>query len=87
MIFKKGNFIYLKDGQILEIVYADDEKAVCLKIQRSGGKCFYTGKALVLSNDDSFHKDDEIFEFGPAPDINGNMKWEPLKMLKSYNIN
>jgi len=52
MFFKKGEFFILEKGPAYEVIYADNEKAVCLKLQRnSQGDYWYTGTALAVCNE------------------------------------
>lgn len=51
MFFKKGEFLKLEDGTVLEVVYSDEEKAVCLKLCnfRDIGWT-YTSESIAFSN-------------------------------------
>lgn len=40
MFCKQGDFLYLEEGPVFEVVYADKEKAVCLVILKRGKRGF-----------------------------------------------
>lgn len=80
MFFKKGEFLKLENGTVLEVVFADDEKAICLKIQKSKIiGWLYTGKSIVISNNSSDYTEPLGFEMIPSIGTIGKYRWEPLK--------
>lgn len=48
MRFKKGDFLKLQNGIVLEILYADEEKMCCMKLH----KHCETENCVMLSNKD-----------------------------------
>lgn len=87
MLFEKGKFIYLKEGPILEVVYADEEKAVCLKMRGNGDKAAYTGISEVISNKREDYKDSSWIRMGSQPkEIVGRYRWSPIRELHEYRF-
>lgn len=99
MIFEKGDFIYLDEGTVLEVVYADEEKAVCLNLERNRMRsvcgiyseitesgCSYTGESTVISNEEEDYKDSLWIKKGNKPNIEGMFRWPPIKLNKTYNL-
>lgn len=99
MVFEKGDFIYLDEGPVLEVVYADEEKAVCLILERNKIRavceiyseivetgCFYTGQSTVISNKEEDYKDSSWMKKGNKPNIEGMFRWSPIRLNKTYNF-
>ena len=85
LYFRKGEFLKLRNGIALEVVYADDEKAICLKIQKSEFiGWLYTGKSIVISNHSSDYSEPYGFEKIPSVGPIGRFHWEPLKANITY---
>lgn len=90
MVFEKGDFIKLLDGNILEVVYADEVKAVCLKLIRDDGSIgnggwFYAGNSAVISNNMRDYKGKtEEWEKVPRIQIVGCPHWKPLRVNYDY---
>lgn len=80
MKFKEGDYIDVGHNGILEVICADKEKAVCLKIQRNyNGNGFYTGKAVVISNDEEKYKN-KNWKMDTQVKIEGKYRWAPLEI-------
>lgn len=99
MVFEKGDFIYLDEGPVLEVVYADEEKAVCLNLERNRMRivcgiyseitengCSYTGESTVISNEEEDYKDSLWIKKGNKPNIEGMFRWPPIRLNKTYNF-
>ena len=87
MLFEKGKFIYLKEGPILEVVYADEEKAVCLKMRGNENEASYTGISEVISNKSEDYKDLSWIRMGSRPkEIVGRYRWSPIREFHDYRF-
>lgn len=86
MFCKKGDFLYLEEGPILEVVYADEEKAVCLVITKNGGEWGYN-RACVISNDSKEYKDKSWISKIDKPNITRKIKWAPIIGTHNYLFN
>ena len=88
MLINKGQFFKLPNGEILETVYADDEKAVCLLIVKSYHVGWtYTGRSVVISNTDSDYPNRKLpgeVNLIPAVEISGRCLWKPLLPVVSF---
>ncbi len=85
--FKAGDFIMLKGGDPLEVVYADDEKAVCLRLftDHAGG-WIHTGQALAISNDSEHYTDADWLTKAQDLKITGRCQWRPITATMRYSI-
>lgn len=87
MFFRKGEFFVLEEGPAYEIIYADDEKAVCLKLQRNNqGDYWYTGTALAVSNEQIAYENTPWLKKVSYLNIVDKYMWEPIKIIFMYNI-
>lgn len=87
MLFEKGKFIYLKEGPILEVVYADEEKAVCIKMRGNEEKAAYDGISKVISNRSEDYKDLSWIRIGNRPkEIVGRYRWSPIRESHEYKF-
>lgn len=88
MFFEKGEFFILEEGPAYEVIYADNEKAVCLKLQRNHqGDYWYTGTALAVSNKQMDYENTPWLKKVPYLSIVDKFMWEPIKISFTYNIN
>ena len=87
MLFEKGKFIYLREGPILEVVYADEEKAVCLKMRGNEDEAAYTGISEVISNKREDYKGLSWIRIGNRPkEIVGRYRWSPIRESHEYKF-
>ena len=79
MFLTPGDFLKLWNGNLLEVVFADSEKAVCLRLKKcSGIGMTHTGAYIVVSNKPNYYVDELDFERVPSVDVMGRYHWEPL---------
>lgn len=86
MFCKKGDFLYLEEGPVFEVVYADEEKAVCLVILRKGGRYIYE-RSCVISNKSEDYKGKCWINKGDRPAITEKRNWTPIKGVHRYREN
>lgn len=86
MFCEKGDFLHLEDGPILEVVYADEEKAVCLTIEKRERKWGY-GRACVISNNSEKYEGKKWVTKGEKPSITRKTIWAPLREAHTYWFN
>ena len=80
MKYEAGQFLKAPDGTVLEVVYADKEKAVCLKMKKYiEGGYIYQGNSIVVSNVLSDYVKAFELERIPTVKLSGSHRWEPLK--------
>lgn len=85
MFFKKGEFLKLEDGTVLEVVHSDEEKAVCLKLCnfRDIGWT-YTSESIAFSNNAEEYTDMlGITKISSVP-VKGRTHWKPLRPVLVY---
>ncbi len=88
MIIKAGQFLKLSANEILEVIYADDEKAVCLMLNKS--HCVgwtYTGQCVALSNRTADYPGRRLskeIKVVPGVELSGKCKWPPLKPVITF---
>lgn len=86
MFCSKGDFLHLEDGPVLEVVYADEEKAVCLMIVKKEKGWEYSG-SCVISNASEDYRGKRWFCKGEKPDIKVKTIWAPIRGTHSYIFN
>lgn len=88
MVINKGELLQLSPREILEVVYADDEKAVCLLIVNSPRVGWtYAGRSVVLSNKDSDYPSRKLpkeVKHVSEIEISGRCLWKPLLPAVSF---
>lgn len=86
MEFEAGEFILLGNQVLLEVVYADAEKAVCMKLQKNDlHEWEYTGKSTVISNEAGKYKNTLLgWEKVPEPTIDRKFRWHPLLPVLNF---
>lgn len=88
MFLVPGDFLKLWNGILLEVVFADSEKAVCLRVKKcSGIGMTHTGVYIVISNRPSDYSDAVDFEKVPSVEVTGRYHWEPLSRKTMFFIN
>lgn len=85
MYFRKGEFLKLGNGIVLEVVFADDEKAVCLTLFNFLNIGWtYTGECTAISNNAEEYQDMfGITKVSSIP-IKGHTHWKPLIPVLTY---
>lgn len=79
MFLKPGDFLKLWNGIWLEVIYADSEKAVCLRVKTCIGiGMTHTGSYAVVSNKPGDYVGAVDFERVPGVNVTGRYHWEPL---------
>ncbi len=84
--FKAGDFIMLKGGDPLEVVYADDEKAVCLRLYTDhAGGWSRTGETVAISNRAEDYQDAPWLQTTRELKITGRCRWKIIKAKMSFS--
>lgn len=79
MLFIPGEVLRLKNKTLLEVIFADKEMAVCLKVKKCSGIGWTrTGKCFIISNRRSDYREPMDFEQIPSVSITGKYHCEPL---------
>lgn len=86
MFCKQGDFLYLEEGPVFEVIYADKEKAVCLVILKRGETWIYE-KACVISNKSEDYTGKCWISKGDRPNIEEKTDWTPIKGVRNYLFN
>lgn len=85
MKYEAGQFLKAPNGIILEVVYANEEKAICLKIKHCHEiGWLYTGESIVVSNALCDYEAVIELERIPAVEVDGKYQWEPLKATLNF---
>lgn len=80
MKYEVGQFLKAPNGIALEVVYADEEKAVCLKIKHCHEiGWLYMGESIAVSNALCDYEAVTELKRIPTIEVNGKYQWEPLK--------
>lgn len=71
----------------LEVVYADEEKAICLRlISDKQGGWSYTESCIAISNKDKHYENQDWLKKASNLKITGSYRWKPIEVKYSYNI-
>lgn len=88
MFLMPGDFLKLWNGILLEVVFADSEKAVCLRMKKCNGiGMTHTGVYTVISNRADDYSDAVEFEKVPSVKVTGRYHWEPLSRKTMFFTN
>lgn len=80
MFCKKGEFLYLTGGFILEVIYADREMAVCIEVKKVGNRYHYTERSVVISNEAKAYVGEDWISKGDALSVLKTRLYPPSEM-------
>ena len=87
MKFKKDEYIKLDNGILLHVIYADEEKALCLYVSqnRHTGDYYYVGSSKIISNKNADYNCDGGYKrIAPVSVSKQTQLWKTRKLFLKY---